>query len=1015
MTSHSNYTLLDSREVPDYHGTGVLYRHDRSGAQILHIANDDPENMFAFAFATYPEDSTGVAHILEHTVLSGSERFPVKDPFLQLLKGSVNTFLNAMTYPDKTVYPAASPVEQDLFNMMLVYGDAVFFPLLKPELFRQEGHRIQFDGSGDGEGALERSGIVYNEMKGNYSSHDSVVGETCYQSLFPDTIYGYDSGGDPAVIPRLTYEQFVAFHERYYHPSNVRIVLYGNVPTERYLAFLDEHFLSRFETREPLPLPPVQPRWSAPRRTETTYPLDGVEDLTERASVTLNWLLFPVTEARRVVDAAVLAEILLGHSGSPLSLALLESELGQDLSPVLGLETDLAEAVFSVGLRGTEVERESAIEELILETLRTLSRDGIDPETVEGALRRVEFSNREIKGGPNGMRAMRRALRGWMYGGSPWEPLQFDAHIQALRDDLVANPRLFEELVVSLFLENPHRSTVVVRPDAGQSHREAAEGQAELAAIHEGLTAEDRARIKDETAAMQTMQETPDDPEALAKIPFLTLKDVPREIQTIPFERMEIPDAGELFVHEQFTNGILYLDLAFDFGRLTERQELLLNLLGAAFTEVGLPGQPYHRLNDEINLKTGGITAFVSNQMRYADLTVLRRLFVLRMRVLDRTWREGADLFERVIRELDFSDTHRLGQLVDEMVQEMQSAVIPSGHYFAGLRAGAALHELAEIEEHLNGITQLEALHEFAGDPVRLAAELRELFVQLIDPAGMHVNVTAEKETVAAVRSWLPKLVETVSRRFAGGAGQRSGVAVRHTRRAGGGPGRCLRPASTRAASGLAGISITSRTEWPAREYLSSSASVSYVAVALPGVSFDHPLAQAQDLLSHILRTGPLWEKIRMQGGAYGAFASSKTSEGVFSFGSYRDPNTVRTLAAYRESLTEIAAHGYDPAQMDLAKVSVLGRELKPLTPRDGAFTNFRRRLHDIDDDVRRRTRDRLRAVTPEELRSVAEILATNLERSRAVILGGSAGLDEWRGEVAENGGGEIPVVNLGL
>jgi presequence protease len=1002
MTSGDTYQLLDSREVPDYHGTGVLYRHNRSGAQILHIHNEDPENMFAFAFATYPEDSTGVAHILEHTVLSGSERFPVKDPFLQLLKGSVNTFLNAMTYPDKTVYPAASPVEQDLFNMMLVYGDAVFFPLLKPELFRQEGHRLQFDGSGDGEGVLERSGIVYNEMKGNYSSHDSVVGETCYQSLFPDTIYGFDSGGDPAVIPRLTYEQFVAFHERYYHPSNVRIVLYGNVPTERYLSFLDEHFLSLFAGREPLPLPPVQPRWNAPRRVETTYPLDGVEDLTERASVTLNWLLFPVTEARRVVDAAVLAEILLGHSGSPLSLALLESELGQDLSPVLGLETDLAEAVFSVGLRGTEVEREGAIEELILETLRTLARDGIDPETVEGALRRVEFSNREIKGGPNGMRAMRRALRGWMYGGSPWEPLQFDAHIRALRDDLAANPRLFEDLIASLFLDNPHRSTVVVRPDPGQSHREAAEVQAELTAIQDGLTPEERGRIEAETAAMQAMQETPDDPEALARIPFLTLEDVPREIQTIPFERSTIPGAGELFVHEQFTNGILYLDLAFDFGRLTQRQELLLNLLGAAFTEVGLPGQPYHRLNDEINLKTGGITAFVSNQTRYADLSVLRRLFVLRMRVLDRTWREGADLFERVIRELDFSDTHRLGQLVDEMVQEMQSAVIPSGHYFAGLRAGAALHELMEIEEHLNGITQLEALHEFAKDPVRLAAELRELFVALIDPVGLHVNVTAEKETVAAVREWLPRLVETVARRSAPG-----GAIGDH-------PGERPRSAAAEA-PGLAGVTIAPRSEWAPREYLSSSASVSYVAVALPGVTFDHPLAQAQDLLSHILRTGPLWEKIRMQGGAYGAFASSKTSEGLFSFGSYRDPNTVRTLEAYRESLGEIATHGHDPAQMDLAKVSVLGRELKPMTPRDGAFTNFRRRLHDIDDDIRRRTRDRLREVTVDDLRSVAEILSTNLERSRSVILGGSSGLEEWRGELSRNGGGEIPVVNLGL
>ena len=244
---HPAYTLIDSQEVEEFHGRGVLLRHMKSGAHVFHLANDDSENMFAFAFATHPTDSTGVAHIIEHTVLSGSQAHPVKDPFLQLLKGSVNTFLNAMTYPDKTVYPAASPVRQDLLNMMEVYGDAVFFPLLKRELFAQEGHRLQFDDNG----RLERTGVVYNEMKGNYSNHDSIVGETCYQSLFPGSTYGLDSGGDPAVIPQLTYEQFMAFHRRHYHPANARIVLYGDIPTAEYLEFLDRRFLSRFDEGVP--------------------------------------------------------------------------------------------------------------------------------------------------------------------------------------------------------------------------------------------------------------------------------------------------------------------------------------------------------------------------------------------------------------------------------------------------------------------------------------------------------------------------------------------------------------------------------------------------------------------------------------------------------------------------------------------------------------------------------------------------------------------------------------------
>ena len=982
MTLHSAFEEIDRQPVPDYKGEGLLLRHRQSGAQLFHLHNEDPENMFAFAFATYPQDSTGVAHILEHTVLSGSERFPVKDPFLQLLKGSVNTFLNAMTYPDKTVYPAASPVSRDLFNMMKVYGDAVFFPLLKPELFRQEGHRLEFDE----DGRLIITGIVYNEMKGNYSSHDSIVGETCFQSLLPDTIYGFDSGGDPAAIPQLSYEQFVAFHQRFYHPSNARIMLYGNVPTGEYLDFLHEEFLSRFSSAPEIAQPVRQPRWSAPRRVEETYPLDEAEDTAERSSVTMNWLLFPVRDARRVVDAAVLSEILLGHSGSPLARALLESGLGQDLSPVVGLETDLQEAVFSAGLRGTEPEHEEAIRSTILDTLRQLSTEGIDPDTIEGALRRFEFSNREIKGGPNGMRAMRRALRGWMYGGLPYDGLAFEAHFEALRADLAANPRFFESLIRELLLENNHRSTVVVRPEPGKASREARELEVELAQRSAALGEEERRRIEQSYDALRAMQETPDRPEDLAKIPFLTLEDVPREVQTVEHERGSLADAGELFVHRAFTNGIVYLDLAFDMGRLSQREELLLNLLGAAFTEVGLPGLPHHRLNDEINLRTGGITAFVSHQTRYGNLETMRRLLILRVRVLERSWQEGVDLLARIIAELDFSDHHRLEQLIDELVQEMQSALIPSGHYFSGLRAASQLHPLMSIEERLNGLSQLEALRGFAADPAAVAAELRELFTRLIDPAVMHANVTADAAVADDVVAWLPHLRSRVAERHAG-AGQSADEWAR------------------------AGAVPSPRPEvWEPRSFMLASATVSYVAHVLTGARFGDEDAAAQDLLAHIMRTGPLWEKIRMQGGAYGAFASSRTTEGLFSFGSYRDPHTVRTLTAYREALAAMAAAPPEKSQMDLAKVSVLGRELKPLTPRDSAFTNFRRRLHDIDDPLRQETRDRLRAVDPGDLQRVAARLLESFDQGRTVVLGGQSGLEELQSAL-----GELPTVRTGV
>lgn len=984
MNDHNAYKSLQSWDLPDFNGTGTLFRHIKSGAQIFHLYNDDRENFFAFAFATLPEDSTGVAHILEHTVLCGSRRYPVKDPFLQLLKGSVNTFLNAMTYPDKTVYPAASPVHQDLFNMMKVYGDAVFQPVLKRELFRQEGHRRQFDE----EGRLEITGIVYNEMKGNYSSHESIAAEKCYQSLFPDTIYRHDSGGDPAVIPELTWEEFVAFHRRYYHPSNARIILYGDIPSQEHLDFLDREFLSEFGKSKTYMVLEEQPRWDKPRVFETTYPAERVEDLTRRSSVTVNWMLFPVTETRRLLAASVLAEILVGHSGSPLTKALIDSSLGQDLSPVYGLEADVREAVFSAGLRGTDPEHKTAIESLILATLEKLVASGLDEEIVEGAMRRFEFRHRELKSGPNGIRVMSRALRTWMYGGSPAAALQFSDHFAALRERLEHEPRFFETMIRELLLENQHRSTVIVRPDAEQNRRETSRLREILDQRAATFTPQQRVELESECAALERLQTEPDDPEALARIPFLTLEDIPREVNRIPFETRTVAGEMTVYRHSETTNGILYLDLAFDFGMLSPRQEALLNLFGGAFTEIGLPEMPFDRFNHEVSLKTGGLSAFISNQTLIRDLSRVRRLFIVRLKVLARAWRDGAELLKRLLGEIDFSDTQRMSQILEEMLQDMMGALVPSGHYFAGLRSGMGLNGLLALEEEMNGVTQLGHLKRFVQeDPARLGAELSELASYLLSPEQLTVNVTGDSASLDELVAWIPELVAVLRNRRKGGADS----PVDHE-----------------------GTIVPPVENAPSREFLFASAGVSYVATTLSGVFFGDRLAPAQDLLAHMLRTGLLWEKIRMHGGAYGAFAHSRSAEGLFTFASYRDPHSARTLEAYREALDELARTPLPESALELGKVSMLGKELRPLTPRDAGFVNFRRRLLGIDDDLRRKTRDELRAVEPAMVQEVAALLLKRFPDARVAVLGGEAGLEEMR-RYADTGvgSGEIAVVEL--
>ncbi|TFG59266.1 MAG: peptidase M16, partial [Spirochaetales bacterium] len=456
------FTLLQSSDIPEYRARGIWLTHNATGCQVYHLLAEDEENFFSFCFKTPSFNNRGAAHIVEHAVLSGSENYPVKDPFIQLLKGSMHTFLNAMTYPDKTIYPAASTLAKDLFNVMAVYGDAVFFPLLRREVFWQEGHRIQLGP----ENRAGITGVVYNEMKGNYANHDSIAAEWSYRSLFPDTPYAFDAGGDPEVIPDLTYEEFLTFHRTYYHPSNCRIFLYGNIPTETYLTFLEERFLGVFGK---IPLSsdiPDQPAWKAPAVLEKTCHLGAEESPRGKTTITLNWLLGHAFEPSKALEMEIIAEILIGNPGAVLYKALVESGLGQDLSPVSGLDMHTRQMVFTIGLRGTDPEKQQDFENLVMETLRNLTDKGIPQEMLEGVLRRVEFQNREIKGGiPFGLRLCGRVLQGWMHNESPEKTLLFETYMEELKKKVSAAGRYLEGLIDSWLTANVHRTTVLVRPD----------------------------------------------------------------------------------------------------------------------------------------------------------------------------------------------------------------------------------------------------------------------------------------------------------------------------------------------------------------------------------------------------------------------------------------------------------------------------------------------------------------------------------------------------------------------
>jgi Zn-dependent M16 (insulinase) family peptidase len=502
------------------------------------------------------------------------------------------------------------------------------------------------------------------------------------------------------------------------------------------------------------------------------------------------------------------------------------------------------------------------------------------------------------------------------------------------------------------------------------------------------MSSEERAAIETDSDALTLLQETPDDPDELRKIPFLHLADIPREVRTISCEVDTSPEGIPVYRHHEFTNGIVYVDLAFDFGELSPRNESLLNLMGAAVTEIGLPGLSFDALNHEINLKTGGISAFVGQQTRYGDLSKVRRLFTLRIRTLERSTREGLELLNRIIREIDFSDTRRLEQIVDELREEMLSALIPSGHYFAGLRSAAGMHGLARLEEEINGVTQVEHLGRFAAEldgttPEQLGTDLARLFTTLTDPGRLQINVTAGDDGISEVLKWIPEVYGTLTTRRDGVP--RGGEPVVEDDRSG----------FDTEDRGTWGITPAADPGRPPVEYLLGSSTVAYVTATLPAIRYGEKGAAAQDLLAHILRTGLLWEQIRMKGGAYGAFASSRTTEGMFGFASYRDPHTAVTLNAFRNALEALAAETIPEEQIELAKVSMLGRELRPLTPRDAGYVDFRRRLYDITDELRQENRDLLRSVSSDEVRTVAEILLDRFSEASVAVLGGREGLAE--------------------
>ncbi len=951
---HTAFTLTRELWIDELGAPAQLYRHQATGAEVLSISNTDENKVFGITFRTPPADSTGIAHILEHSVLCGSQNYPLKEPFVELLKSSLQTFLNAMTYPDKTCYPVASQNLRDFYNLVDVYLDAVLRPRLSPDVLAQEGWHLEPDPQSDG---LIVKGVVYNEMKGVYSSPDSLHYRAVQRSLFPNTTYGVDSGGDPTAITDLGFEQFAAFHAAYYHPANARIFCYGDDPVDERLRRLD----AALQGFGPAPITSQiawQSAFTAPRRIEQSYPAPA--DGPTRGMLSLSWMIGRPAPAEQLLWD-VLEHVLLGSSVAPLRRALLDSGLGENLTGAGCGE--LLQWYFTVGLKGVPDERLDEVELLILTTLEHLVQQGIDPAQVEASLNTIEFRLRENNTGgyPRGLALMLRSLRTWLYDEDPLLPLQFEAPLAQLRARLAQEPGLLEQVIATHLLANPHRTTVVSRADAAYAERVQADERAWLAAQRATLDAAGMARLAAAAERLRALQARQDPPEVLALLPSLRLGDMTLTSSQTPTTHETVAGVPLLW-HPLATNGIVYLDLVFDLVGVPAELLPYASILGRALLETGAGALSRTRLTQWIGRATGGIRVQpITSASRSSTTPVVR--FAIRGKATAARVGELLAILHDVIHHAHLDDRERIGQIIREEKASREAGLLPGGHSVINGRLRARFSLADWAAEQLGGIPFLEMVQRdaagFDEHWPRIHAALEALRQLLLTRPRLIVSLTADEGGRIASEAPLASLIATLR----------------------GDTNDAVMPSSWQLRADRA------------PEGLVVPAQVNYVGKAADLTASGYRFHGSALVITRFLRTAWLWERIRVQGGAYGGFSAFDSISGVFSFLSYRDPNLAATLATYDTTGQFLREVALDATALERAIIATIGDLDSYQLPDARGFSALVRQLIGTSDAERQRIRDEVLGTTVADFRAFADQMDVVRDTGQVVILGSESAL----------------------
>ena len=954
----ASFEWLRSQEIPALNIRVEEYRHKKTGAQHIHIAANNDENVFLVALRTVPHDSTGVAHILEHTALCGSEKYPVRDPFFLMTRRSLNTFMNAFTSSDWTAYPFASQNKKDFNNLMDVYLDAVFFSRLDPLDFAQEGHRLEFETMTDATTPLTYKGVVFNEMKGAMSSVTSTLWQALSSHLFPTTTYHYNSGGEPACIPDLTYEQLVAFYRTHYHPSNAIFMTFGDIPAREHQEKFEVQALSRFDFLDHTISVPNEKRYFTPLTVEEAYALDET-DTQGKTHIVTGWLLGNSANLEANLQAQLLTAVLLDNAASPLQQVLETSTLGTSPSPLCGLEDSQKEMLFAAGLEGSDPEHAKAVETLILDTLKNVAENGVPQEQIDACLHQLELQQRELSSGsyPYGLQLILQALNSATHRGDPVALLDLEPALAALHT-ASRDPNFIKQLVKDLLLNNPHRVTLTLKPDTSLSQQRDAAEAAQLANIRAQLSSEQCQQIIEQSVALQARQEAVLDESIL---PCVTLADVPADTHTPQAAGVET-QATPITRYNAGTNGLVYHQLIVSLPALNAEEAQLLPLYSACLTEVGHGALDYLQVQQQQAALCGGISAYPSMRSAIDDVQITQGFLVLSTRALVRNQHAAAQLLFDTWHSARFDEYQRLRELIAQMRTRRERSLTGNGHSLAMAAACAGMSPLAQHQHVVNGLAglptmkQLDRALDDAAALKNFAQQLQQLHQKMLQQPTQLLLVS-EQERDADCTAHLQQLWQ---------------------KNTGATPTNFAVPFAAQRVQQL----------WQ------TSTQVNFCARAWPTVAVGHPDAAALSVLGGYLRNGFLHRAIREQGGAYGGGASQDSTLGAFRMYSYRDPRLSDTLHDFDKALDWLATTTPDAQKVEEAILGVIASLDKPGSPAGEAKTAFHNRLFGRSDAVRRAFRAQILTVSAQDLQRVGALYLTP-EKANTAILSGAGNTAE--------------------